>query len=224
MIDPVKVGHFIAELRKENSITQKQLGEHLGITDKAVSKWEHGHSLPDVSLIEPLCDLFQITISELLAGERLKKEEIQKETDKILLEAVSDRQIWGIQVIVKLLYVGGMTLWVLPFISSRVFGLEINFINLTCWIIGILLLISYSYLDKKLRFRNYRNSFFGITLIAATIIFFITISPIFADWAEQDMESKVYVIGLIAVCYGIAVVLLLLQARRNRKKSEAEAE
>ncbi len=220
MIDQVKVGHFISALRKEIGITQKQLGEYLDVTDKAVSKWENGRSLPDVSLIEPMCELFHISISELLAGERMKEEDIQKETNKVLLEAVNDRQIWGIQVIVKLLYVGGMILWILPFINGNFFRTEINFTNVTCWTIGILLLVSYSYLDNKLRLRYYRNSFFGITLISSTILLFLIMSPTFAGWSEQDIETKLSMLGFIAIVYTILVILLLFTARRNRKKAE----
>ncbi len=67
MIDVKKVGAFISECRKENEWTQKQLGEMLGGTDRAVSKWETGRSLPDIGLIEPLCELFGISVSEFLA-------------------------------------------------------------------------------------------------------------------------------------------------------------
>lgn len=222
MIDQVKVGTFIAQLRKEYGLTQKQLGEFLSVSDKAVSKWEHGRSLPDVSLIEPMCELFQISISELLAGEKMEAEEIQKETNKVLLEAVSDRQIWGIQVVVKLLYTGGMALWTLPFINGRFFGTEMNFTNIVCWVIGILLLFSYTYLDNKLRLRYYRNSLFGITLVSSTLALLIIISPVFAGWREQDPETQRSALATMAILYGILVVLLFFHARRNKKKSREE--
>ncbi|MBO5166592.1 MAG: helix-turn-helix transcriptional regulator [Lachnospiraceae bacterium] len=65
-----KIGQFIAELRKEKQMTQKELAEKLYITDKAVSKWERGLSCPDISLISPLADILGITASELLNGEK----------------------------------------------------------------------------------------------------------------------------------------------------------
>ena len=68
MIDVKKVGAFISECRKENEWTQKQLGEMLGVTDRAVSKWETGRSLPDIGLIEPLCGFFGMRVSVFLAG------------------------------------------------------------------------------------------------------------------------------------------------------------
>ena len=64
-MDQMKTGRFIAQCRKEKGLTQFQLGELLGITDRAVSKWERGLSLPDASIMQELCDILGITINEL---------------------------------------------------------------------------------------------------------------------------------------------------------------
>lgn len=69
-MDNIKFGKFIKQLRSENNMTQKQLAEKLFITDKAVSKWERGLSMPDVSLLGNIADIFSVTVSELLNGER----------------------------------------------------------------------------------------------------------------------------------------------------------
>ena len=68
-MDQAKIGRFIAELRKERKMTQSQLGEKLGVSYKAVSKWETGRNLPDPSLYKPLCDMLGITLTELFNGE-----------------------------------------------------------------------------------------------------------------------------------------------------------
>ena len=64
-----KIGRFIAELRKEKNMTQVDLANKLGITDRAVSKWENGRGMPDLSLLLPLCDTLNISVNELLSGE-----------------------------------------------------------------------------------------------------------------------------------------------------------
>ena len=69
-MDQIKIGKFIAECRKEKSLTQMQLAEKLGITDKAISKWERGISIPDASLMLELCEILCISVNELLRGER----------------------------------------------------------------------------------------------------------------------------------------------------------
>ncbi|WP_455484766.1 helix-turn-helix domain-containing protein [Eubacterium sp.] len=72
-----KTGKFIAELRKENNMTQMELADKLKVTDRAISKWENGRGLPDVSLFEPLCKELNISINELLKGEKIKENNIE---------------------------------------------------------------------------------------------------------------------------------------------------
>ena len=64
-----KIGIFISNLRKENSITQAVLAEKLGVTDRSVSNWENGNNMPDLSLFKPLCEILGITINDLMSGE-----------------------------------------------------------------------------------------------------------------------------------------------------------
>ena len=67
-MDQLKIGRFIAECRKKTKLTQMQLAENLGITDKAVSKWERGVAMPDTSIMLELCDILSISVNELLCG------------------------------------------------------------------------------------------------------------------------------------------------------------
>lgn len=82
----VKIGKFIAECRKEKCFTQAQLAEMLNITDRAVSKWETGRSMPDVSIMLALCSILDINVNELLNGERLNMEEYNDKAERLLLE------------------------------------------------------------------------------------------------------------------------------------------
>ena len=87
-MDNKKFGEFIKELRKEKKLTQKELGEKLNITDKAISKWERGLSFPDIAVLKDLAEFFEIDISELLNGERGKKQEI--DIEKAIQEAIEN--------------------------------------------------------------------------------------------------------------------------------------
>lgn len=87
-MDNKKFGDFIKELRKEKQLTQKELGEKLNITDKAISKWERGLSFPDIAVLKDLSEFFEIDISELLNGERGKKQEI--DIEKAIQEAIEN--------------------------------------------------------------------------------------------------------------------------------------
>ena len=82
-MEQVKIGKFIASKRKEQGLTQLQLAEKLGITDRAVSKWETGKSLPDASLMPELCKLLKITINDLLCGEVVSVENYNEKEKKL---------------------------------------------------------------------------------------------------------------------------------------------
>ncbi len=87
-MDQEKIGKFIAECRRKKKITQSQLAETLGVTDRSISKWENGHCMPDVSLFKPLCQELDITINELLSGEKIKKEEYQEKFEDNIIKFV----------------------------------------------------------------------------------------------------------------------------------------
>lgn len=89
-MNTIDVGNFIAELRKEKGLTQRQLAENLGVTDKAVSKWETGKCYPDIEMIEKLSVLFETSINEILSGEKIKPEKIQENADKNIVQAMKN--------------------------------------------------------------------------------------------------------------------------------------
>ena len=114
MIDVKKVGLFIAECRKSKNWTQKQLGEKLGVTDRAVSKWETGRSLPDICLIEDICKLFDLQVSELLAGRKIEEEDYKKETEQMLIRTIGENQLYGFQVVLHLLEISALLAFYVP--------------------------------------------------------------------------------------------------------------
>lgn len=91
-MDQVKIGKFIAECRKKASLTQMQLAEKLNITDRAVSKWETGKSMPDSSVMLELCDILGITVNDLLSGEIVTMDNYSKESENNLLEMLRLKQ------------------------------------------------------------------------------------------------------------------------------------
>lgn len=85
-----KIGRLIAECRKEINLTQVELAEKLGVTDKSVSKWENGKCLPDVSLYKDLCNILGITLNEFFIGEKIKEEDFKEQADNNLLNAIEN--------------------------------------------------------------------------------------------------------------------------------------
>ena len=86
-MDQLKIGKFIAEMRKEQSYTQRQLADILGISDKTISKWETGHNMPDLDILIEISDYYEVDLREILNGER-KSENMDKEMKETVLRAV----------------------------------------------------------------------------------------------------------------------------------------
>ena len=91
-MDVVKIGKFIAERRKLLGLTQLELAEKLMITDKAVSKWETGKSLPDHQIALELCNVLGISINDLLNGEMVEMRDYTKKQENALLEMIKEKQ------------------------------------------------------------------------------------------------------------------------------------
>lgn len=123
IMDQRKIGRFIAQRRKSVNLTQAQLAETLGITDRAVSKWETGKSLPDSSIMLELCDVLKITANDLLCGEVISMENYSKELENNLLDMVkqkeeSDRRLLRIEIVMGICCV-------LPLIASVIIVLTV---------------------------------------------------------------------------------------------------
>ena len=91
-MDQIKIGRFIAEKRREQGLTQAQLAEKLSITDRAVSKWENGRTMPDSSLMLDLCKHLKITVNDLLNGEVVSMENYNEKLEKQLLEVIKQKE------------------------------------------------------------------------------------------------------------------------------------
>jgi len=89
-MNQIKIGEFISSQRRKNNLTQAALAEKLGITDRAVSKWECGKGLPDVSFMLDLCEILGITVNELLNGEKISMENNNQKNEQLLLEMAKE--------------------------------------------------------------------------------------------------------------------------------------
>ena len=99
-MNQIKIGRFIAECRKKVNLTQMQLAEKLNITDRAVSKWETGKTMPDSSVMLELCDILKINVNELLYGEKISMENSNQKNEQLLLDMTKkveeqNKTIWN---------------------------------------------------------------------------------------------------------------------------------
>lgn len=109
-MDQGKIGRFIADRRRRKGLTQMQLAERMNVTDRAVSKWENGRSLPDASIMLALCHLLDISVNDLLHGEVVMKESYHEKTEELLVEMAkqkeeADRKMLSLEIVIGVLSV-----------------------------------------------------------------------------------------------------------------------
>ena len=118
-MNQIKIGRFIAECRKKANLTQMQLAEKLGITDKAVSKWERGVAMPDTSIMLELCDILGISVNELLSGEKINMENNNQNNEQLLLDMAKELEkknktiwnaMWTIMTVSIIGLIGGLAI------------------------------------------------------------------------------------------------------------------
>ena len=141
-MDSIKIGKFIAEKRKAKNLTQLQLAERLYVTDRAVSKWECGRSLPDSSIMLELCEALDISVNELLTGEELKMETYNKQAEENLIQMIkekesSDKRLLNLEIV---LGITG-TLFLLAMLFTGILGYQ--YLGLPVWAMILMMVVGF---------------------------------------------------------------------------------
>ena len=143
-MDQIMIGRFIAEERKRKGYTQKILSEKLGISDKTISKWERENGFPEVSLLIPLCSELDITVNELLSGERVSEEQYRKKAEENMVNLVKEAQENKKKIILSIMVgilsiIAAVPLFIVAGMFDMSTGVRITFIaiGLVVVVIGI---------------------------------------------------------------------------------------
>lgn len=234
MMNQTEIGKFIARCRKEKKLTQAQLAEKLNITDRAVSKWETGKSMPDSSIMLELCEILGITVNELLSGEKVDMEDYEKKADENLIALKrKDENSRTRKGIVSLLFsvtlligtmvclicnmaISGALTWALIPVSSIVFAWLIAFPIVIMGKRGtIASLISLSafivpYLYLLSLFTKEKGVFsIGAVMAAASIVFLWVIAAVFRCIDKTRRFMALGITLLLAVPFLFVINILL---------------
>ncbi len=140
-MDQIMIGKFIASERKRKGYTQKQLSEKLGISDKTISKWERGNGFPEVSLLLPLCNELDITVNELLSGERVSEEDYRKKAEENMVNLVREAQESKKKIIMSAMVALLVIVAAVPlFVISGAIEMD-NWIRITLIVIGLVVIV-----------------------------------------------------------------------------------
>lgn len=154
-MDQEKIGKFILEMRKQKGLTQKELAEMVGISDKTISKWECGNSIPDISYLEALCNSLSITVNELLSGQCLTGESYSEKAEENIMALMKENESnkkEGIGKIIAGILLAVISLMLLVIMCSGISGLEYflsDFIDVPGLIIYFMLCLSGILLSGK---------------------------------------------------------------------------
>ncbi len=176
-MDQEKIGKFIATMRKEKNLTQEELAEILGVSNKSISRWENGKNMPDLSLFKPLCDELDITLNDLMSGDKVNKKEYQEKFEENIVNTIDYStkkmtkysQVISLILIIFGLFISISAIMIFPSESSwgsiySVFGIIVFIIGIARilktikWYIRLLLIIAIFTLSMSvLLFTDYVN-------------------------------------------------------------------
>lgn len=234
MMNQTEIGKFIAKCRKEKKLTQAQLAEKLNITDRAVSKWETGKSMPDSSIMLELCEILGITVNELLSGEEIDMENYEKKADENLIALKrKDENNMTRNVLISMLFsvtlligimvclicniaISGNLTWSLIPVSSIVFAWVITFPSIILGKRGIIVsLISFSvfiipYLFLLSSLIKAKEIFsVGVVVAIASIIFLWIIATIFNRIGKTRKLIALGIVLLLAIPFMFIINIML---------------
>ena len=137
-----KIGKFISNCRKDKKLTQEQITEKLGISDRAVSKWERGLCLPDASIMLPLCEILGINVNELLSGEMINNKDYNKKAEENLLEMAKKEEEQNKKMMMYEYVIGfisSITFFILVFVAS--YAVDKNSIRIILYVLAFVIII-----------------------------------------------------------------------------------
>ena len=137
-MDQIKIGKFISKCRKEKNLTQMQLAEKLGITDRAISKWETGKSLPDSSIMLELCEMLGITVNDLLSGEVVTMSNYNEKLENNLISMIKEKEKADKQLLSMEIFIGvlvSLILFSLVFVAA--------FVQMADWLRIVLIAVGF---------------------------------------------------------------------------------
>ncbi len=112
-MDQIKIGKFISACRKKQKLTQAELAEKLGITDRAVSKWETGKSMPDSSIMLTLCEILRISVTDLLYGEVITMDNYKDKTEQLLIDIKKQKEDSDRKLLTSEIFIGTLSVIIL---------------------------------------------------------------------------------------------------------------
>ena len=168
-----KIGKFIAECRKLKKLTQSDLAEKLGVTNKSISNWENGRNMPDLSLFKPLCELLDISINDLISGEEVTKDKYQKKLEENIINTIdyTNKKVSEKNNLIGFILI--ITGIMMAITAMTIFPSESSWGSIYSIIGGIISLVGISRFTKKINYEKRVIINFGYFILFIVMLFLI---------------------------------------------------
>ncbi len=219
-MNAILTGQFISRVRTEKGMTQKELAQKVGVTDKAVSKWETGRGMPDISSLDALCNALGVSVNELLSGEVLPPEFYEKKAEEnmktLIKENEKNTKTNWIQMIL------GEVLVIVAFVFLAIcIGIKMlgNYFDLPSLLYLVLISAGVVLLSRPVGKREIFAALQKAVIPAGALAAMVSLIQIFLYAEDMEVIFTSVAVALLPIAYGIFLYLLLLPITTHMKKA-----
>jgi hypothetical protein len=211
-----KIGKFILECRKKKNLTQSELAEKIGVTDKSISNWENGRNMPDLSLFKPLCEILDISVNDLISGENVSQDEYQKKLEENIISTIdyTNKKVLEKNNIIGIILITFGVLLVITAFS--IFPSESSWGSIYSIFGGVISLIGVSKFTRKLKFQKrflFNFGYFLLFVIMSLLIDYISVVNM-----KQAPRFSIYKITSDSSIYYDTLFYDVVRCNRDTKK------
>ena len=213
-MDTVKISNFILMARTKAGLTQKELADKIGVSDKTISKWETGKSLPDISYYETLCDALNIKVNELLSGEYLNEDIYLEKAETNIVEIIRENKFSKKKVVVKLF--AGLALFIAAALLIGILS-SLNLSEVIAGLFDLPTLVILVFINLGAVLISGKRSFDGILSLlrhiaipAGVLLSIISLAMAVAEISDINNLAAYMVIALLSTLYGIIEYIIVV--------------
>ena len=220
-MDTEKISKFISTARTKIGLTQKELADKIGVSDKTISKWETGKSLPDISYYEPLCDALNIKVNELLSGEYLNDDIYLKKAENNFIEIIRENNFSKKKVVIRLF--AGLSLFIATSIligilsKSNFADVFLGLYDLPTFIILLFINLGAAIISGKRTMDDILTLLRYISIPTGVLLTIVSLAMAATEISDITHLAAYLVVSLLASLYGIIeyIIVIILSRRFN---------
>lgn len=213
-MDTEKISKFISTARTKIGLTQKELADRIGVSDKTISKWETGKSLPDISYYEPLCDALNIKVNELLSGEYLNDDIYLEKAENNFVEIIRENNFSKKKVVIRLF--AGLSLFIATSIligilsKSNFTDVFLGLYDLPTFIILLFINLGAVIISGKRTMDDILTLLRYISIPTGVLLTIVSLAMVAAEISDITNLAAYLVVSLLATLYGIIEYIIIM--------------